>query len=119
MASKPTAQQCHALTSKYIDLYVATYGTKPSVNRYSARWGFEAVLMDYTPSEAVKLLEYYFSTYSNKKHSLDWFLYNYEKLASLREESKVAHERQRVMMEESQRRVEEWRARGNYGIEGN
>ena len=118
MSKKPTAQECHALTTKYIDLYTGRYGEKPQVNRYSARWGFESILMDYSYRQAVSLLEYFFSTYNDKGHPLDWFLYNYEKLVEKRDAAEKREVERAKMRKESEQRVKEWREHGNIGIEG-
>lgn len=114
--AKPTVQQCHAMTTYYVKLFKAKYGTEPVVNRHSARWGFESLLMGMPPSDARELLDFYFTTKSEKRHSLDWFFYNYEKLTeSLTEVEKDRAHRDKLR-HESEQRAKEWRERGNTGI---
>lgn len=117
--AKPTAQQCHAMTTYYVSKFKEKYGREPVINRHSARWGFESVLMGMPPAEAKKLLDFYFTTTSTKQHALDFFFYNYEKLIeslSALEQDKL---RRKKMREESEKRAAEWRARGNTGIGSN
>lgn len=115
--AKPTAQQCHALTTYYIQAYTDKYDTKPVVNRHSARWGFESMLMDMPAPEVKKLIDFYLETTSTRRHSLDWFFYNYD---SLLEEQKE-HDKDRSdiarLRRESEERVRAWRERGMKSIE--
>lgn len=105
--AKATAQQCHALTSYFIAA-CKDVGAEVKVNRNKARWGFEAVLMDYTPAQAHELIDFYVREYAEKP-SIDWFLYNYEKLDEAKTERDLRRLRVRRQMEESKKRAEEWR----------
>lgn len=113
-------QQCEKLTTYYEKLFKAKYGRKSGINRYAARWGFDAVLGSMTVQEAQKLLDYYFTTASSREHSIDWFFYNYDKLERAEIESeRDAHERAKLR-EESAKRAAEWRKKvGDKGIIGN
>lgn len=107
--AKPTAQQCHALTTYFIQKYTDVVGKKPSVNRNKARWGFESILMDYTPTDARGLIDYYMEHYNNP--TVEWFLFNYEKVDNAKqehEENEAAAERRRAA---TAKRLEEWRNR--------
>lgn len=117
--AKPTAAQCHTLTSYYVKLFKERYHREPVVNRHSARWGFEAVLMGMPPEEAKKLLEFYFTTTSQKQHALDWFFYNYDKLIESQTDLDKDRNRREQLRRESEKRAAEWRARGNKGIGSN
>lgn len=109
--AKPTAQQCHALTTYWMQAYNEVVGRQVTVNRNKARWGWEGLLMDFTPTEARELVDYYLRHYD--KPSIEWFLFNYEKVDAERQEraKKAAEaERRRHVTEE---RLKEWRARWN------
>jgi hypothetical protein len=113
----PTAQQCHAAITYYEKAYTEHYDKKPVINRHTARWGFDSVLRDLSPTECKELIDYYFQTGGN--HALDWFFYNYDKLLIARS-SQVANADERSRLrEESKQRVKEWRERGRQGITGN
>lgn len=105
----PEAKQAHTLVSYFGTKYKAKYGYPAAVNRYSARWGFDSILMDMGLDEAKSLVDYYFETISTNGHSLDWFFYNYEKLSEAkgRRDEDVAS--LSVARQETKRRVEEWR----------
>ena len=114
--AKPTAQQCHAMTTYFASGFKSKYGRSPVVNRHAARWGWESVLMDMPTTEAKALVDYYLETNSENNHSLDWFFYNYDKLILAMAERDKDREERRRLREESARRAAEWRARGNTGI---
>ena len=107
--AKPTAQQCHALISYYINKYESVVGRRPVVNRNKVRYWLEAMLMDYTGEQARELIDHYIDHYDDPK--IDWFAYNYEKVDEDKQEyeqNKVSTEKRR---QETQRKLEEWRAR--------
>lgn len=104
-----TAKDCHALTSHYIKVYTSKYGTKPVVNRNTARWGFDSILYDMTVKEAYDLVDYYLETNSSVDHSLQWFFNNYDRLLTHREDAKKDAEHRRRVRQESEQRVKEWR----------
>lgn len=114
--AKPTPQQCHALITYYINLFKERYKTEPVVNRHAARWGFDSILQGMPPTEARSLLDFYFTTESSKRHSLDWFFYNYDKLIDSQTEVEKDRAHRDKLRAESEQRAKEWRERGNTGI---
>lgn len=117
--AKPTAQQCHAMTTYYMNAFREKYKREPRVNRNTARWHWEGMLTDMPPAEAKKLVDFYFTTSSQKQHALDWFFYNYDKLQESMSDIDLDRERRKKLREESEKRAAEWRARGNKGIGSN
>lgn len=111
-----TAKDCHALTGYYTKQYTETYGRKPDVNVWSARWGFDAVLRGMSSKEAQELIDYYFTTSNARNHDLDWFFNNYHKLVTARRESEQDKKHIDHLKEESRRRAERWRQSGKRGI---
>lgn len=107
--AKPTAQQCHALTTYFVNAVTEATGKKPIVNRNKARWGFESILMDYSPTEARELIDYYVSKYDTP--TIDSFLFGYEKIAQAKVDKEEESERTQRRREETQRRLDEWRNR--------
>lgn len=106
-----TREQAHTMVSYYAKKYKETYKVKPAMNRYAARWGFDDVITDMSVDEAKALVDYYFTTISTNGHSLDWFFYNYEKLAVAMEKANEDRARLAKIREETKRRTEEWRAK--------
>ena len=95
-----TAKQCHTLTTYYVQKFEAKYGAKPTVNRVAARWNFNTLLEDLTAKEVLQLIDYYFQTQSGRRHDLDWFFYNYDKLVKgMHDSAKDAEHRKRLMDE--------------------
>lgn len=114
-----TAKDCHTLTSYYTKLYKERYGVNPVVNRHSARWGFDSLLTDMSMTEAKGLLDFFFKTGNTKRHAIDWFLYNYEKLIEAQIKIKEDSEHRATLRKESEQRAKEWREKhGNDGIAG-
>lgn len=115
----PAAKDCHALTSYYEKKYKEEYGSAPNVNRYTARWGFDSVLMSMGSTQAKELIDYYFTTPKTRLHDLDWFFYNYEKLIKSKQDGDADAAHRRKLMEESKQRAEKWRQSGKQGIADN
>ena len=104
-----TPKQAHALVTYFGQKYKKKYAIAPKSNRYAARWGFDSMLMDLTSEEIQALIDYYFETISPNGHTLDWFLYNYEKLAEAMEKRDEDVASLARIREETKRRTEEWR----------
>lgn len=108
-----TPKEAHTLSSHFKKKWKEKYGTAPVVNSHAARWAFDSMLMDMGPVDAKALIDYYFETASSNRHDLNWFLYNYDKLAQAKiDRDKDAAQLARIR-KESQRRVEEWRKKRN------
>lgn len=104
-----TPKQAHALVTYFGKKYKDRYAVDPKVNRYSARWGFDSILMDMSGKDAEALIDYYFETQSLTGHSLDWFFYNYEKLAEAKERTDADRKALKEIREATRKRTEEWR----------
>lgn len=107
--AKPSAQQCHALTTYFNSKFQEKVGRAAATNRNKARWGFESMLMDYSPVSARELIDYYVEYYENP--SLDWFLYNYEKVDAAKMEHDQTQAAVAARREATAKRLEEWRNR--------
>lgn len=115
-----TAADTDLLANYYVKLWEQKYpGEMAIINRQSSHWGFTNVLdsLRGDKKEVKKLLDYYFETTSVKKHSLEWFFYNYDKFIRARIEVEKDKKDRAVLAEQTKKRVEEWRAKhGNQGI---
>jgi hypothetical protein len=107
--SKPTAQQCHAMTTYFASQYADKVGKPAPVNRNKARWGFEAMLMDYTPGQARTLVDFYLEHW--QLPNIEWFLYNYEKVDLALQEHNDREAMSAKRRAVTQQRLEEWRNR--------
>lgn len=105
----PTAQACHALTTYFISKYEEVVGTRPVVNRNKSKAGAYGLLMDYTPSQARELVDYYIEHWDSP--SIQWFWYNYDAVDTAKQEHETNEESARKRREVTQARLEEWRNR--------
>lgn len=93
---------------------------EPVVNRNTARWSWANILEGLEPKEVRALIDYYFTITPVKRHNLDWFFYNYDKLIESSSEIEKDRERRERLRHESEQRAREWRERfGNQGITSN
>lgn len=108
-----TPKQAHALVTYFGQKFKEKYAVAPKMNRHSARWGFDSMLMDLTEDEVRSLVDYYFETRNLSGHTLDWFLYNYEKLAIAKENRDNDAAALAVIREKTKLRTEEWRKKNS------
>jgi hypothetical protein len=109
MASKVDQQrtrQAHTLLSLYVRLYSEKYNRKPSINRYSAKWGMLDVIDSVGYERAVKLLEYYFHT-PHVGHDIEFFYKNFDKMDRNLFSITKDRERRAMILAETAKRVEE------------
>lgn len=107
--ANPTAQQCHAMTTYFMNAYREAMGSEPVVNRNKAKMGWAGLLIDFTPTQAKELVDYYLKHYEKPK--IDWFLYNYEKIVEEKQEHEKNESRIAQRRKETQKKLEEWRKR--------
>lgn len=107
----PTAKDCHTLTSYYIKRFKEVHApVEPVVNRHSARWGFDSLLMDMSVQECKDLIDYYLGTSAViTQHKLPWLFSNYDKLLETRTEQQKDSEQRSKLRAESEQRAKEWR----------
>lgn len=105
----PTAQQCHALTTYFINKYTDVMESKPLVNRNKAKAGFSGLLMDYTPTQARELIDYYIEHWD--RPSITWFIYNYELVDEALTERAVEEKKIEQRRLATKERLEQWRNR--------
>lgn len=105
----PAAKDCHTLTSYFEKQYKTKYGSAPVVNRNTARWSFDSILQGMSVPECKELIDYYLASASEKRHNLQWFFYNYDKLIESQRDAIDDAERRKRLREESQERARKWR----------
>ena len=106
--AKPTAQQCHAMTSYYIGRYEKVKGTKPVVNRNKAKYTFESLLWDYSVDEVKGFLDFFIDHYDQ---TLEWFNYNYETVINEHNDYGIQQELAAKRRRDTAERLEAWRKR--------
>lgn len=104
-------KQAHTLSSYFGQQYKEKYGFEHKFNRNKARWSWDNILMDMTLTDAKELIDYYFTTVSPNGHTLEWFFYNYDKLAEAKEKTDKDRVELERIREQTRIRTEEWRKR--------
>lgn len=104
-----TDQQCHAMTTYFVNACREATGKTPVVNRNTAKPGWKGMLIDFSVPEARDIVDYYVSHYEDPR--LVWFLYNYDKVVTEKREADENRAAQQKRRHETQERLEEWRKR--------
>lgn len=104
-----TPKQAHTLSTYFGNKFKGKYGYEHKFNRNKARWSWDNILMDMTMDEAKALIDFYFTTANTSGHSLEWFFYNYDKLAEAKEKTDEDRAALARIREQSRIRTEEWR----------
>lgn len=102
-------KQAHTLSTYFGQQFKSKYGFDHRFNRNKARWSWDNILMDMTLTETKDLIDYYFTTVSPNGHTLEWFFYNYDKLAEAKEKTDADQKSLALIREASKKRAEEWR----------
>lgn len=104
-------QQTHALITYFIGKYRNIYDEDPrDFNRYRDKWGFAAMIEQYGTPRAKEIIDYYMSI-KRPGHSVNYLIFNYEKINSTLEDRENDESNRRALREESMKRVEEWRGK--------
>lgn len=105
--AKPTAQQCHALITYFVQAYNEVVGQTPVINRNTARWGFESILMDYTPAQAKELIDFYLA--HDNEPRLQRFLSTYDKVVEEMQQYEKDKQSAAKRRKETEERLRLWR----------
>ena len=104
--TKEEAKQAYALVSLYIALYKNQYNKQPIVNRYREKWAMNDVIDTVGYDRAKQLIEYYFKC-NKPGHSLNWFLYNFDKLDDVLIKLEQDLEHRKDLREQTKQMVEQ------------
>lgn len=90
---------------KYQELYKQKYNRDVTVNKFRDKMAMQDVIDSVGFERGMDLLEYYFKT-SKSNHPLLFFLYNFDKLDTMRKEQLKDKEKRRKLMEATKLLVE-------------
>lgn len=110
MAQDTIQKQGNALVSLFVKGYEAKYKTKPRMNRYREKWGFQDMIADLGYDRAREIVEYYFRT-AKSGHPVQFLLSNYDKINDFYNEKIDDEQRREKMRRETELRVREWEKR--------
>lgn len=111
--------QMNALVNLYVKLYKEHYdGEAPAnFNRHRDKWGFQSMIEDLGYNRAQEVVAYYFET-KHLFHPATTLLYEYDRLDKIMKERAADDKRKAILLEESRKRVEEWRNRRSGNTSG-
>lgn len=105
--TKDTAQKAYTLVSLYSSLYKDKYKKNIIINKHREKWAMADVIDSVGFDKAKELLTYYFKI-DRGSHSIDWFLYNFDKLDYMLTQIKDDAERRKKIMQATKLMVEEY-----------
>ena len=78
--AKTENQLAFSLLSLYSKEYQDKYGRSCSINKFRDKWAMIDLIDSVGYDRAKELIAYYFKTTSSNRHSLQWFMYNFDRL---------------------------------------
>lgn len=80
MAKATDNKIAFSLLDVYSNLYFEKYNKKCALNRYRDKWSMLDLVDSVGYDRAKQLIEYYFKISSKTGHSLQWFMYNFDRI---------------------------------------
>lgn len=106
---KLLAQDATDLAQLYVILFEEKYERKPHINALQIKNDLIEILRFESFDNVKSLLEYFFEHYND--HGWYYFATKYHELADMRDEREKDADRRKALIEETKRRVEEYRNR--------
>lgn len=78
--AKSDNQLAFSLLTMYSNEYELKYGKSCQINKFRDKWAMLDLIDSVGYDRAKELISYYFKTTSNNRHSLQWFMYNFDRL---------------------------------------
>ena len=100
------SKEPYILLSLFQNLYKEKYGKAPSINKFREKWAMQDVIDSVGFDRAKELLEYYFRL-TKHGHTIQFFLYNFDKMDTVRTEIEKDKEKRRLLLEETKKMVEQ------------
>jgi hypothetical protein len=100
------SKEPYILLSLFQNLYKEKYGKATSINKFREKWAMQDVIDSVGFDRAKELLEYYFNL-TKHGHTIQFFLYNFDKMDTVRTEIEKDKEKRRLLLEETKKMVEQ------------
>ena len=94
------------MLSLFQNLYKEKYGKEASINKFREKWAMQDVIDSVGFNRAKELLEYYFRL-TKHSHTIQFFLYNFDKMDIVKTEIEKDKEKRRLLLEETKKMVEQ------------
>ena len=95
----------YVLMSLYQNLYKEKYGSAITINKFREKWAMQDVIDSVGFNRAKELLEYYFHL-TKHGHTIQFFLYNFDKIEKTKNDIDQDIERRRLLREATKKMVE-------------
>jgi len=100
------SKEPYILLTLFQNLYKEKYGKIPSMNKFREKWAMQDVIDSVGFDRAKELIEYYF--YLTKHgHTIQFFLYNFDKMDTAKTEIEKDKEKRRLLLQETKKMVEQ------------
>ena len=100
-----TKSEPYRLVGEFARLYNEKYNKKVRINRYKYKWAMFDMIEDYGASRVYEVMQYYFAL-NNSGHSIDFFVYNFDRLEKSMVELQKDREHRQRLREATKKMVE-------------
>ena len=104
--AKTDTKLAYAMIDWYIKQFAIKYGYACTVNKHREKWAMIDLIESVGYDRGKQLIEYYFKTTSNNKHSLSWFMYNFDRLDDMLKKIEKDTERRAKILAATKQMVE-------------
>ncbi len=99
-------KQPYILIGIYLSIYKEKYNKTLTINKFREKWAMQDVIDSVGFDRAKELLEYYFHL-TKHGHTIQFFLYNFDKMDTVRTEIEKDKAKRRLLLEETKKMVEQ------------
>ena len=107
MAKANDNKLAFSLLDLYSSLYLDKYRKPCTLNKYRDKWAMIDVVDSVGFARAQELIGYYFKLSNRSGHTLQWFLYNFDRLDDMLKKSEEDMHRRAIMREKTKHMVKE------------
>lgn len=100
-----TKSEPYRLVGEFARLYNEKYKKKIRINRYKYKWAMFDMIEDYGAPRVYEVMQYYFAL-NNNGHSIDFFVYNFDRLEKSMVELQKDREHRQRLREATKKMVE-------------
>lgn len=100
-----TKSEPYRLVGEFARLYKEKHGRPIRINRYKYKWAMFDMIEDYGAARVYEVMRYYFDL-SNGKHTIDFFVYNFDRLEKSMVELQKDREHRQRLREATKKMVE-------------
>lgn len=104
--AKPDNKLAYALLDAYSKAYMEKYNRPCQMNKYRDKWAMIDLIDSVGYDRGKELITYYFRTTSSNRHSLNWFMYNFDRLDDMLTKTEADNIRRAKMREKTKQMVE-------------